>query len=52
MNDFKTINVPGKKSNQTSISGSMDNAGSSVNLVSGIILLLSYWDFSVCIGGR
>ena len=60
-NDFKTINVPGKKSNQTPISdadreiltlGSTDNAGSSVNLVSGIILLPSYWDFSVCIGGR
>ena len=30
--------------------GSTDNAGNSVTLVSGIIHLLSGWDFSVCIG--
>ena len=51
----------GKKNNHTSISdadreiptlGSMDNAGNSVNLISGIIHLPSGWDFSVCIGNR
>ena len=47
-----------KKNNQTSVSdanpeiptlGSMDNAGPSVKLVSGIIHLPSVWDFSICI---
>ena len=51
--------VIGKKYNQTSVSdadreiptfGSSDNAGNSVNLVSGIFRLPSGWDFSVCIG--
>ena len=51
----------GKKSNQTSVSdadreipthGSTDNAGNSVNLVSGIIRLPSGWNFSVCIRDR
>ena len=55
------FNVIGKKNKQTSVSdadreiptlGSMDDAGSSVNLVSGIIRLPSGWDFSVCIGDR
>ena len=54
-------NVIGKKDNQTSVSdaereiqtlGSTDNAGNSVNLVTGIIRLQSSWDFSVCIGDR
>ena len=51
----------GKKNNQTSVSEvdleiptveSTDNAGNSVNLVSGIIHLPSGSDFSVCIGDR
>ena len=46
------------KKNKTAISdanreiptvGSTDNAGNSVNLISGIIRLPSDWDFSVCI---
>ena len=61
MTDNNNFNVIGKKNNQTSVSdadreipalGSTDNAGNSVNLVSGIIRLPSGWDFSVCIGGR
>ena len=53
--------VKGKKNNQSSVSDadrdiptleSTDNAGNSINLVSGIIRLPSGWDFSVCIGGR
>ena len=55
------FNVIGKKSNlslipdadrETPTLGSMDNAGNSVELVSGIIHLLSHLDFSVCIGDR
>ena len=55
---FNTFYVIGKKNNQTSVSnadreiptlGSMDNAG---NFVSGIIRLLSGWNFSVCFRGR
>ena len=51
--------IIGKKNNQSSVSNedreiptlvSMDNAGISVNLVSGSIRLPSGWDFSVCIG--
>ena len=51
--------IIGKKNNQSSvfdadqeipILGSRDNAGNSVNLVSGISCLPSGWDFSVCIG--
>ena len=60
---FKTLSLPirGKKNNQSSVSdadreiptlGSTDNAGNSVNLLSGIIRLPSGWDFSVCIGDR
>ena len=50
-----------QKNNQLSVSdadreikslGSTDNAGNSVNLVSGIIRLPSGWDFSVCIGDQ
>ena len=32
--------------------GSMQNAGNSVNLVSGIICIPSSWDFFVCIRDR
>ena len=32
--------------------GTTDNAGNSVNLVSGIIRLPSGWDFSLCIGDQ
>ena len=55
------FNLIGKKNNQTSISdadreiltlGSTDNAGNTVNLVSGIIRLPSDCDFSLCIGDR
>ena len=55
------FNVIGKKNNQSSVSdanqeipylGSTDNAGNSVNLVSGIIRLPSDWNFSVCIEDR
>ena len=55
------FNVIGKKNNQTLVSDadreiptlwSTDNAGNSVNLVSGIILLPSGWDLSVCIGDQ
>ena len=55
---FKNFNVIGKKNNQTSVFdadreiptlGSTDNAGNSVNLVSGFIRLPSDWDFFVCI---
>ena len=55
---FKKFNVIGKKNNQTSVFdadreiptlGSTDNAGNSVNLVSGFIRLPSGWDFFVCI---
>ena len=51
------FNAIGKKNNQTSVSdagrqiatlGSKDNAGKSVNLVSGIIRSPSGWDFSIC----
>ena len=53
------FNVICKKSNQTSVSDAdrniptldpTDNAGNSVNFVSGTIRLPSGWDFSVCIG--
>ena len=53
--------IIGMKNNQLSVSdadretptlGSTDNAGNSVNLVSGIICLPWGWDFSVCIGDR
>ena len=53
--------IIGKKNNHSLVSdadreipilGSTDDAGNSVNLVSGIIRLPSGWDFSVCIGGR
>ena len=53
--------VIGMKNNQSLVSdageeistlGSTDNAGKSVNLVSGIICLPLGWDFSVCIGDR
>ena len=47
------FNVIGKKTNQTLVSDAdlrvKDNAGNSVNLVSGIIHLPSGWNFSVCI---
>ena len=55
------FNVISKKTNQTSVSnadkeiqtlGSTENAGNSVNFVSGIIRLPSGWDFSVWIGDR
>ena len=57
---FKTSIFPviGKKNNQSSVFdadqeiptlGSTDNAGNSVNLVSGIIRLLSGLNFSACI---
>ena len=58
---FNIFNVIGKKNNQTLVSdadqeirnlGSTNNAGNSVNLVSGIIRLLSGWDLSVCIRDR
>ena len=58
---INNFNVLSKKNNQTSTSdaereiptiGSTDNAGNSVNLVSGIICLPSGWDFSVCIENR
>ena len=60
---FKTSNFQriGKKNNQSTVLdadreipflGSTDNAGNSVNLVSGIIRLPSGWDFSVCTGER
>ena len=58
---FKIFNVIGKKNSQTSVYdadreiptiGSTDNAGNSVNLVSGIIRLPSGLGFSVCIGER
>ena len=60
---FKTSIFPmtEKKNNQSSKSdadqeiqtlGSTDNAGNSVNLVSGIIRLPSGWDSSVCIEDR
>ena len=60
---FKTLIFQriGKKNNQSSVSdadreiptlGSTDNAGNSVNLVSGIIRLPSSLDFSVCIGDQ
>ena len=61
MTNNKLYHVIGKKNNQSSVSdadreipilGSTDNAGNSVNLVSGIIRLPTGWDFSVCIGGR
>ena len=51
----------GKKYNQTLVYGadweiptlgSTDNAGNLVNLVSGIIRLLSGWDLFVCIEDR
>ena len=53
-----TFNVIGKKNNQTSVSdadreiptlGLTNNAGNSVNFVSGIIRLPLVLDFSVCI---
>ena len=60
---FKTsiFQRTGKINNQSSVSdadrenptlGSTDNAGNSVNLVSGIIRIPSGWDFSVCIGDQ
>ena len=59
MTDINNKNVIVKKNYQTSdvdqeipILGSTDNAGNSVNLFSGIIRLLSGFDFSVCIGDR
>ena len=54
-------NVIGKKNNQTlsfdadrdiPTLGQTDNAGNSVNLVSGIFRFPSGWNFSVCIGDR
>ena len=52
----------GKKNNQSSsvsdvdqeipTLGSMDNAGNEVNLISGIILLPSGWDFLIFIEDR
>ena len=60
-NKKKCFTAIGKKNNQTFVSdadreiptlGSADNAGNSVNLVSGIIRLPSGRNFSVCIGDR
>ena len=60
-NNKYEFNVIGKKNNQTSASdadqeiptlGTTDNAGNSVNLVSGISRLPSGWDFSICIEDR
>ena len=57
----KNFNAIVNENNQTFVSdadpeiptlGSTDNAGNSVNLVSGIIRLPSSWDFSVCIRDR
>ena len=60
---FKALIFPiiGTKNDQSSVSdadqeiqtlGSTDNAGNPVNLVSGIIRILSGLDFSVCIEDR
>ena len=55
---FNNFNVIGKTNNQTLVSDadreiptirSTNNAGNSVNLVSGIIRLPLGWDLSVCI---
>ena len=62
LNDILIVfNIIGKKNNQTLVSdadreiptlGSTDNAGNLVNLVSGIIRLISGLFFSVCIRDR
>ena len=49
------FNVIGNKNNQTSVSNAdreIQTLGSRVNLVSGIIILPSCWDFSVGIRDR
>ena len=60
-NKIINFNVIGKKNNQTAVSdadreiptrGLMDNAGNSVNLISGILRLPSGWSFPACIGDR
>ena len=53
--------ILGEKNNQSSVSDAdqeiqtlrpTDNAGNSINLVSGIIRLPLVWDFSVCTEDR
>ena len=58
---IRFFSIMGRKNNQSSvfdadreisILGSTDNAGNSVNRISGFIRFPSGWDFSVCIGHR
>ena len=47
-----TVNIGLRRNSEIPILGSTNNAGNSVNFVSGIVRLSSGWDFLVCIGDR